>query len=170
MNPLYIAHVVADFLLQPNRLAAWKEKRFAGVLAHAGIHGVVMGIFLWPRSAKLFAAVILIAALHAIIDQLKISYQKNRVSFSSGFLVDQVAHFSVLTVAAMLFPFQISFWLTTPGKGILALLFFFSFTLGLWHLVHIKKYPLHSTKDLSKRIAVIAAAFCLYLLGANLFV
>ena len=169
MNALYIAHIVADFLLQPNRLAAFKEKRFAGVLLHAGIHGAVMGLFLWPTRPRLAVAIVLIAGIHAVVDQLKIAYQRKSATFGRGFIIDQAAHFIVLTIATLLFPFSFAFWFTTPGRGILTLLFFFSFTLGLWHLVHLKKYPLHTKKDLIKRIALISVVFATYLAASRIF-
>ena len=133
MHPLFIAHVIADFLLQPTWLVRLKENKTAGIIIHAGIHALVLGLFLIPKH---FATVIIIAAIaasHGIIDAAKIRYQKTHPSFAPSFLVDQLAHLSILAIAAKLIPVP-EFWLSEGGIGILALLFFFSFGSALLNL------------------------------------
>ena len=38
---MILAHLLADYVFQPNRLAYWKSQQIEGVLAHTGIVVVV---------------------------------------------------------------------------------------------------------------------------------
>lgn len=93
---LLIAHVVADFILQPgswvedkklNGLRAW------GLYKHIAVVGICTWIMIWHQ--PLVAASITIS--HFIIDSLKIRFdKKGQLSF---FIADQLLHVVVIVIA-----------------------------------------------------------------------
>lgn len=170
MHPIFLAHLAADFLLQPNWLVQWKEKRVAGVVMHAAIHGLIMLIMLLPLRLDVFVTVAIVALLHGLIDQAKIAYQKKHKSFGEAFLLDQFAHLVVLVAAIFLMrsPFHI-FWTSEAGRGIFWLLFFFSFSFALGHLFRLKKFPLKNPQQIALRLLLIIGVFAAFLIPAKLF-
>lgn len=170
MNPLFLAHLIADFLLQPNWLVQWKEKRVFGVIAHAAIHGFIMLIVLLPFRPEAFITVVIVALLHGIIDQAKIAYQKKHKSFEGAFLLDQIAHFMTLVAAIFIMrPAFHIFWISEAGRGIFWLLFFFSFAFALGHLFRLKKFPLKNSQQTAFRLLLIIGVFAAFLIPAKLF-
>lgn len=88
------AHVLADFLLQPDRIARNKQ-RWGVLFLHAGVHALlswlVFGFQLpWPIPAVIFLS-------HFLIDFLK---QKVRDT-ACTFCVDQFLHIAVLAFLAL---------------------------------------------------------------------
>lgn len=134
MNPLFCAHLIADFLLQPDDLVAWKQRSVGGVFMHSFVHLVVMAALILPFNFSLWPIIFAVSAMHAVIDQWKISYQKRYTTFVSSFLVDQVSHLLAITAFFLMMPFTIGFWNTEAGIGITILLLISSWLLGLWHL------------------------------------
>ena len=45
---LVLAHLLADFSLQTNRLAAWKRQSPLGTLVHSVIFGMCAAVLCWP--------------------------------------------------------------------------------------------------------------------------
>lgn len=169
MNPLFIAHLAADFLLQPNWLVQWKEKRIAGVVTHAAVHGIVMLIVLFPFRPEAFITVTIVALLHGLIDHAKIAYQKKRKSFGEAFLLDQFAHLVVLIAAIVIVrPSFHIFWISETGLGIFWLLFFFSLVFALNHLFKLKKFPLKNSQQMALRLLLIVVVFAAFLIPAKL--
>jgi hypothetical protein len=89
---LFLAHLLGDFLLQPNAWVMAKENRKIKawqLYIHALIHGVL--VLLLVGSLAFWPWALLLSGLHLFIDGLKISFQnegKKRVFF----FLDQVAH------------------------------------------------------------------------------
>lgn len=158
MLPLYIAHLIGDFLLQPAWLVNLKMRRSVGVIIHAIIHAIVMGILVMPERSGAFLTIGLIALLHGVIDQIKISY-------SISFLLDQLAHFGIITATLLLpsflYPTSPAFWKTENGITVLLLLAFFSVGMGMWNLTQKS-----SRKMLRIILMLITAAF--FILPAKL--
>ncbi len=94
--PLLCAHVLGDFLLQPDWMAGEKKRRMGILLLHAGLHGVLAYLLLqqwgWWRLA------LGIALIHALIDFTK-SWIKTGPSL---FLMDQAAHLLVIFVISIM--------------------------------------------------------------------
>lgn len=153
MNPLFPAHLVADFLLQPKSLVLWKQRDIGGVAVHAAVHAVIMSLFIMPGRFRDAAILALIALSHALIDHAKIRYEKKYGSSSKSFLLDQCAHFVIL-VAASFFLSPPSFWHSEAGRGILSLFLFFSFGLGAFYL---SRKPVRTIKILL--VSIVFAAF-----------
>lgn len=94
---LLLAHVLTDFVLQPNKGIAQKRKKKARsvfLYIHVFIAGGLTYLFLgqWDK----FLVPIVIMVTHLIIDLWKL-YQKN--DNLKNFIIDQVAHLLVLFLA-----------------------------------------------------------------------
>lgn len=94
---LFLAHLIADFPLQTNKIFEYKKSTPYGVLIHTGIYLTVSLFLSFPylkyKEALLFLFFIFI--LHTIIDLNKVK----KLSLKDGikeFLVDQLKHLLVL--------------------------------------------------------------------------
>lgn len=96
------AHLLADFLFQPDSLLAWKHKNWKGIFVHALILFVTSLVFFWPFMAKFnlpgVGLLFLNAVLHFFIDQRKIRMEKKEKKFVRLFVLDQFLHLVVLGV------------------------------------------------------------------------
>lgn len=96
------AHLLADFLFQPDSLLAWKHKNWKGIFVHSLILFVTSLVFFWPFMAKFnllgVGLLFLNAILHFFIDQQKIRMEKKGKKFVRLFLLDQFLHLVVLGV------------------------------------------------------------------------
>lgn len=162
MHPLFLSHLIGDFLLQPGWLVKWKQKDIAGTILHALIHGIIMMALVVPVTSSAFLAILGITLSHAAIDQIKINSQSWAKTFAVGFLIDQCAHFAIIAVAAYSVQMVHPFWYTEMGRGIGALLFFFAASLAYRNLFQLAKYPVKSRKESLLRFALITAPFILF--------
>lgn len=169
MNPLYTAHIVADFLLQTKRLAAWKSRSFLGLAAHCLIHAAVLAIFILPFEPSFYPVIFAATAIHGIIDFARIQAQKKSESFGPLFFTDQIMHFITLAAISFATPIKIEFWNSAKGIGVSLILFAATFTLAVFNLLQIAGYPVKTKKNKLKRIALISAVFILFLTPSLLF-
>lgn len=98
---LILAHLLGDFILQPNSWVADKEnkKLKSGYLyIHVMIHTVLSFIFLWDLQLWWVAA--LIGVSHFIIDAAKLSFQTME-NKKNWFFADQALH--ILVIAGISF-------------------------------------------------------------------
>ncbi|WP_449398157.1 DUF3307 domain-containing protein [Chryseobacterium wanjuense] len=91
-----MAHLLGDFVLQPNSWVADKENRKLKskyLYLHVLIHTALSFIFLW--NIQLWWMAVLVGISHFIIDACKLSFQtvKNKKSW---FFIDQALHFLVI--------------------------------------------------------------------------
>lgn len=107
-SALFVAHVVADFLLQPKWMSTEKIRPLPLLL-----HGVII-LAMSQLLTGSFASVglILLTATHLIIDVVK---ARVGTSFAS-FVIDQIAHLFTIAIAAILMPdlWQSGFWVALP--------------------------------------------------------
>ncbi|MGQ7944456.1 DUF3307 domain-containing protein [Flavobacterium sp. WC2509] len=93
---LILAHILGDFLLQPNSWVKAKEEKKGlawQLYAHASIHGLLSLLLLFDISSwKLIAS---IAFSHLIIDYIKLKFQKES-SKITWFITDQILHLIVI--------------------------------------------------------------------------
>ena len=89
---LLLAHIVSDFILQTKKIVENKKWISWEMLLHIGIVYIVTALF-----SGLWIYALLIAAMHYLIDGLKIT-AKNKSSIKplKLFLIDQVLHIIVL--------------------------------------------------------------------------
>lgn len=100
---LILAHLLGDFILQPNSWVADKENRKLKspyLYIHVLIHTVLSLIFTWDL--KLWWVAILVGVSHFIIDACKLSFQNNQTK-KRWFFIDQALHVAVIAVVSLCF-------------------------------------------------------------------
>lgn len=101
---LILAHLLGDFILQPNSWVSDKENRRLKskyLYFHVLIHTILSFIFLW--NLQLWWVAVLVGVSHFMIDAAKLSFQ-NRKTKKSWFFIDQLLH--VLVIAGISFYFK----------------------------------------------------------------
>ncbi|PQA93097.1 hypothetical protein B0A69_13140 [Chryseobacterium shigense] len=93
---LILAHLLGDFVLQPNSWVADKENRklkSPHLYVHVLIHTVLSFVFLW--NTDLWWVSLVIGATHFIIDASKLVFQ-NVKNKKAWFFIDQLLHILVI--------------------------------------------------------------------------
>lgn len=122
---LFLAHVAADFLLQPDRMVANKRKPLWFAL-----HVALVLITAIAATGSLHPALFALAAAHAAIDAAKLA---TRRSDAAAFLLDQAAHLATIALIAALVPglFAAGLW-----GGVTALPALFACAAGAIWTIH----------------------------------
>lgn len=100
---LIIAHIIGDFLLQPQSWVRDKENRKARspkLYLHIILHGLLVLFFLWDLRYWFLALSVMLS--HGVIDVLKLYAQKES-NKPKWFLIDQGLHVLCLSVLWVLF-------------------------------------------------------------------
>ncbi|MNK77922.1 hypothetical protein D3C87_975390 [compost metagenome] len=100
---LLLAHLLGDFIWQPNSWVANKEiKKHKSVYLyiHILLHGVLAAALVGEINFIPYA--VLIAVTHGIVDLIKLNFQKNETK-RTWFAVDQLAHILILIGIALLY-------------------------------------------------------------------
>ncbi|KFF01144.1 hypothetical protein IX39_11180 [Chryseobacterium formosense] len=100
---LILAHLLGDFILQPNSWVADKENhklKSPYLYYHVLIHTALSFIFLWD--IKLWWVAILVGVSHFIIDVCKLSFQNN-LTKKRWFFIDQALHVTVIGIVSLCF-------------------------------------------------------------------
>lgn len=98
---LLAAHLLADFPLQTDAIYALRQKSRLGTLVHAGVHtGVTLALLANP--ARTWPVAVWVGLTHFLVDDVKGCLPLKWRSLT--FVVDQMAHVSLLVLAAALFP------------------------------------------------------------------
>ncbi|MGU3375155.1 DUF3307 domain-containing protein [Chryseobacterium sp. M5A1_1a] len=101
---LILAHLLGDFILQPNSWVADKENhklKSKFLYFHILIHTILSLIFLWDL--QLWWVAVLVGVTHFIIDASKLSFQNVKTK-KRWFFIDQLLH--ILVIAEVSFYFQ----------------------------------------------------------------
>lgn len=162
MNPLFLAHLVADFLLQPGWLVRWKQSHRRGVVLHSLIHALVMAPAIIPRRLDTALIIGFIALSHGLIDTIKIRWQKNARTFSLFFLADQVMHLLVLAVMSTAVTDLPALWKSNSGWLIFATLFSLSYGVAWRNLSHLENFPLQNGRQRLARFFLLTLLFALF--------
>lgn len=120
---LLLAHLLGDFIWQPNAWVADKEtKKHKSIYLylHILLHGILAAILVWEVSFIPYA--VLIAVSHGIIDLIKLHFQKPKTK-RTWFVADQMAHILVLIAVVLLYQnktidflwFDNQFWILLTG-------------------------------------------------------
>ncbi|OXA99710.1 DUF3307 domain-containing protein [Flavobacterium pectinovorum] len=120
---LLLAHLLGDFIWQPNSWVADKEtKKHKSIYLyfHILLHGILAAILVWEIAFIPYA--ILIAISHGIIDLIKLNFQQNKTK-RTWFIADQIAHILVLIAIVLLYQnktinfiwFDNQFWILITG-------------------------------------------------------
>ena len=89
---LLLAHLISDFLLQPQSLLK-KKKKILWMVMHCLIHGIIVYLLLGIWTEWLVPAIIVLS--HFVIDSVKIRVKKVNLTV---FLIDQFFHLIVLAI------------------------------------------------------------------------
>ena len=103
---LILAHFLADYPLQSNRLVAYKTKHFAGIVLHSLTHvatSILLGLP-FVLQGRFWMAVLAVFLTHNLIDKTKLWAQKkyHRVNAFVFYVLDQVAHLGVIVLSSWL--------------------------------------------------------------------
>lgn len=109
---LLLAHLLGDFIWQPNSWVADKEiKKHKSIYlyVHILLHGILAAILAAEVSFIPYA--VLIAVTHGIIDLIKLNFQKTNTK-RTWFVVDQMTHILILIAVVLLYENKsiIYFW------------------------------------------------------------
>jgi hypothetical protein len=124
---LLLAHLIGDFLLQPNSWVKDKEKKKHKsyfLYLHTLLHGVIAWILVGEMA--FFGFAILLALLHGIIDFLKLNYQ-TKSNKRTWFSIDQLLHLVVIIAITLFYTnekieftnFSNSFWIVLTALVLL---------------------------------------------------
>lgn len=103
LTKLLLAHLIGDFLLQPDSWVADKEQkkiRSYKLLYHWLIHLGLMLLLLWDLQWWLLA--LLITILHLLMDIIKLYFQNDNTR-RKWFFIDQAVHVLVILTAVAVF-------------------------------------------------------------------
>jgi len=92
---LILAHLIADFPLQSDKIYAIRLKHKWGVLLHVGIYFLTNLVIAFPflRYRQFWFAILFLAVTHLIEDWAKIALTRKAIQDSLGlFFIDQVVH------------------------------------------------------------------------------
>ncbi|WP_343614298.1 DUF3307 domain-containing protein [Flavobacterium sp.] len=120
---LLLAHLLGDFIWQPNSWVAHKEAhkhKSIYLYLHILLHGILAAVLAGEISFIPYA--VLIAVTHGIIDLIKLHFQKNK-NKRTWFVVDQIAHLLILIGITLLYEnenidflwFDNRFWILLTG-------------------------------------------------------
>ncbi|MBI3997475.1 MAG: DUF3307 domain-containing protein [Armatimonadetes bacterium] len=97
-----LAHLVADFMLQPYELVELK-RRPIGLAIHAGIHAAAMAVLVAGFLSRWWVVVPLVGMVHYFIDRWKVGTGVTQGPMALWlFLLDQAFHLGVLATAVWL--------------------------------------------------------------------
>lgn len=96
-----LAHLVADFVLQPYELVKLKN-RPVGLVIHAAVHGVITAVLAASFLPRWWLALPLLVLAHYALDWLKVARGPSSGPISLAvFLGDQAAHLVVLALVVL---------------------------------------------------------------------
>ncbi|MCA9875838.1 MAG: DUF3307 domain-containing protein [Anaerolineales bacterium] len=95
---MFLAHLVGDYILQWDSLAAWKSRQLSGVLAHVSVVFLVTWLFSLPFDPTWWRGVVFIGLTHLFIDAVQL-YVKPPIPALLRFTLDQAAHVTVILLA-----------------------------------------------------------------------
>lgn len=95
---MFLAHLVGDYILQWDALAAWKSRNLTGVLAHGSVVFLVTWLFSLPFDPTWWRGVVFIGLTHILIDAVQL-YVKPPIPALLRFTLDQAAHFTIILLA-----------------------------------------------------------------------
>lgn len=127
---LVLAHLIGDFLFQPDKWIENKEKytyKSRYLYYHILIHTISL-IVLLQFDFSYWKGVFLILMSHYIIDIIKVKLN-DRVNIRVLFFLDQIAHFIIIAcVVCFYYPFEINWSLISSSKVLLLLISLVSVT------------------------------------------
>lgn len=97
---LFLAHLLGDYVFQPNWLVANKHRRW-GLTLHAAIHFLLMFTLVGKARFHLLPQLGALTLAHLVIDAMKLYFaQKRPATGRSAYFIDQAAHLILIAVTA----------------------------------------------------------------------
>ncbi len=105
---ILLAHLVSDYLLQPDNLVEWKKHSRWGLFMHSFIHFLFTTLILFLYTGQPAVAILafIMAALHFIIDYAKAVHDLQKDNTTVYYWLDQLAHYlsaGLVTLIALQF-------------------------------------------------------------------
>ncbi len=131
---LFLAHIIGDFFLQPQKWVKEKEKmklKSPKLYIHVVIHLILMFVLLWDIT--LWPIIITIGISHFIIDAVKLSLQKKKTK-RLWFFADQALHIGSILIAYFMFvnsDFSIENYLTEQHILLITCLLFLTIPVSI---------------------------------------
>lgn len=98
---LFLAHLLGDFLLQPNSWVSHKivkKQKSIFLYLHSVLHGLLAWLLVFEKDFWIYALVITIS--HGLIDLAKLQFQTEKTK-RSWFIIDQFLHLLVLAAVVI---------------------------------------------------------------------
>lgn len=95
---MLLAHLVADYVLQWDRLAIWKSRELKGVLVHGLIVLIVTWVFSFAFDPNWWPWVVFIGLTHTTVDAIRLRLG-DQFSALSLYILDQTVHMSLIGFA-----------------------------------------------------------------------
>ncbi len=141
---MFLAHLVGDYILQWDSLAAWKSQSLSGAAFHSLIVLATTWLFALLINPAWWPWVLFIGVWHFVIDASQL-WVKLPVSPLARFMLDQLAHFVVILLALSVSGYlDQAAWQAgwQPEKALLYLLPFAFVTMPAWVVVKFTAYGL----------------------------
>lgn len=107
---LILAHLIGDFMLQPDAWVKHKRKRqhrSRYLYYHIATHALLLVVLL-AFDLSFWKGILIILVSHYFIDLAKLFLERKRINSALLFAADQLAHIGVLTLVVFLyFPFEL---------------------------------------------------------------
>lgn len=148
---MLLAHLVGDFILQPDSWVSDKNKRRLKspiLFIHLGIHAVLLALVL-GFDTNYWTGYILIIFSHLVIDTAKAWLSDKRPGIEL-FFFDQVAHVSVIAIAASIyqtFKFTLTGLITDKNLVLATALVFVTFTAAIIVKISIAQWNPEKNED-----------------------
>lgn len=110
---LFLAHVIGDFVLQPNNWVQKRKEHVRYLFFHIAVHVALLCILFLPDIGTQWPVILLVSAAHLLIDSLKIYLERKwPLKPFQVFFADQVLHIISL-LAAVIFVYGLPHeWIT----------------------------------------------------------
>ncbi|CDF79016.1 conserved hypothetical membrane protein (DUF3307) [Formosa agariphila KMM 3901] len=154
---LLLAHLVGDFLLQPSKWVADKEKhkiKSKYLYAHIAIHFIAL-LFVLQFSFKYIWGIVILTVSHFIIDAIKL-HLNGVVNSRWLFCLDQLAHLTLIAIVVRIYePFTITIDTIYDPKILLAIccIIFVTVVSSIIMKIIISKWQLEETNEASLKDA-----------------
>ncbi|MFD2528680.1 DUF3307 domain-containing protein [Polaribacter marinaquae] len=102
---LLLAHILGDFVLQPNKWVKNKEEnklKSSKLYLHTGIHAILLLILLEFKLNIYWLGILVIVTTHFLIDVIKLYFQNDKTK-RNWFFIDQLLHIIVLIITTSIY-------------------------------------------------------------------
>lgn len=101
---LLLAHLVSDYLLQPDYLVAWKNYSKWGLYTHSFIHflSYCFVLYAYTGNFEVIGLALILAVFHFLIDSAKAVHDKKKKNTVLAYWIDQTAHYISILLVSLL--------------------------------------------------------------------